>query len=82
MYPFELDRKTESQGVYPIVLVSYLIACTEYGSANEGALVKGYLEYVISPEGQKVAAENAGSAPLSSSLTKKVEPGVAAIKGA
>jgi len=66
MYPFELDRKTESQGVYPIVLVSYLIACTEYGSANEGALVKGYLEYVISPEGQKVAAENAGSAPLSS----------------
>ena len=29
MFPFELDRKTESQGTYPIVLVSYLIACTE-----------------------------------------------------
>jgi phosphate transport system substrate-binding protein len=82
MFPFELDRKTESEGTYPIVLVSYLIACTEYDSASEAGLVKGYLEYVVSPEGQEVAAENAGSAPLSSSLTKKVEPAVAAIKGA
>jgi phosphate transport system substrate-binding protein len=81
MFPYELDRKTESSGTYPIVLVSYLIGCTEYGSANEGALVKAYLEYVISPEGQEAAASNAGSAPLSSSLTKKIEPAVAAIKG-
>jgi phosphate transport system substrate-binding protein len=81
MIPYELDRKTESSGTYPIVLVSYLIACTEYGSAEEGALVKSYFEYVISPEGQEAAASNAGSAPLSSSLTKKVEPAVAAITG-
>jgi phosphate transport system substrate-binding protein len=81
MFPYELDRKTESSGTYPIVLVSYLIACTEYGSAEEGALVKSYFEYVISPEGQKAAASNAGSAPLSSSLTKKIEPAVAAITG-
>ena len=66
MFPFEVDRKTESQGVYPIILVSYMIACTEYGSSSEAAIVKAYLEYVISPEGQEVAAENAGSAPLSS----------------
>jgi phosphate transport system substrate-binding protein len=81
MFPYELDRKTESSGTYPIVLVSYLIACTEYGSADEAALVKSYLEYVISPEGQEAAASNAGSAPLSSALTKKVEPAVAAIQG-
>jgi phosphate transport system substrate-binding protein len=81
MFPFELDRKTESSGTYPVVLVSYLIACTEYGSADEAALVKSYLEYVISSEGQEAAASNAGSAPLSSSLTKKVEPAIAAIKG-
>ncbi len=80
MFPFEVDRKTESQGVYPIILVSYMIACTEYSSSSEAALVKAYLEYVISPEGQKIAAENAGSAPLSSALTKKIEPAVAAIK--
>jgi len=81
MFPFELDRKTEKSGTYPIVLVSYLIGCTEYKSTSEAALVKGYFEYVISPEGQEAAASNAGSAPLSSALTKKIEPAVAAIKG-
>jgi len=80
MFPFSLDRKTESEGTYPIVLVSYLLACTEYGSADEAALTKAYLEYVISPEGQEAAASNAGSAPLSSSLTDKITPAVEAIK--
>jgi len=79
MFPFALDRKTESQGTYPIVLVSYLIACTDYKSADEAAVVKGFLEYAISPEGQEAAAENAGSAPLSAALTKKVTPAVEAI---
>jgi len=77
---YELDRKTESQGTYPIVLVSYLIACTKYGSASEAEAVKAYAEYVISPEGQELAAEQAGSAPLSSALTKKVTPAVEAIE--
>lgn len=80
MLPFELDRKTESQGTYPIVLVSYLIGCTKYGSADEAAIVKGYFNYVISSEGQEIAAENAGSAPLSASLTKKIQPAVDAIE--
>jgi phosphate transport system substrate-binding protein len=80
MFPFEVDRKAESQGVYPIILVSYMIACTKYDSSSEAAIVKAYLEYVISPEGQEVAAENAGSAPLSSALTKKIEPAVEAIE--
>lgn len=77
---YELDRKTESQGTYPIVLVSYLIACTEYGSASEAEAVKAYAEYVVSPEGQELAAEQAGSAPLSPALTKKVTPAVEAIE--
>lgn len=77
---YELDRKTESQGTYPIVLVSYLIACTKYGSASEAEAVKAYAEYVVSPEGQELAAEQAGSAPLSSALTKKVTPAVEAIE--
>ena len=81
MLPFELDRKTESQGTYPIVLVSYLIGCTKYDSASEAAIVKAYFEYATSGEGQKVAAENAGSAPLSAALTKKVQPAVEAIEG-
>jgi phosphate transport system substrate-binding protein len=77
---YELDRKTESQGTYPIVLVSYLIACTKYDSASEAGAVKAYAEYVVGPEGQELAAEAAGSAPLSSALTKKVMPAVEAIE--
>jgi phosphate transport system substrate-binding protein len=77
---FEIDRKTEASGVYPIILVSSLIGCTEYKSASEAGLVKGFFEYAISPEGQALAEEQAGSAPLSEALTKKVEAAVASIK--
>ena len=80
MFAFKLDRKTEAEGTYPIVLTSYLLACTEYKSADEAAVVKGFVEYAISPEGQEAAAENAGSAPLSASLTEKITPAVEAIK--
>jgi phosphate transport system substrate-binding protein len=77
---FEIDRKTEASGVYPIILVSSLIGCTKYKSPNEAALVKGFFEYAISPEGQALAEEQAGSAPLSPALTKKVEAAVGAIE--
>ena len=80
MLAYKLDRKTESEGVYPIVLTSYLIACTKYKSASEAETVKAYLEYVVSPEGQELAAEQAGSAPLSSALTSKVTPAIEAIE--
>jgi phosphate transport system substrate-binding protein len=77
---FEIDRKTEASGVYPIILVSSLIGCTKYKSASEAALVKSFFEYAISPEGQALAEEQAGSAPLSEQLTKKVEAAVGAIE--
>src|SRR6201992_2086537 len=77
---FEIDRKTEASGVYPIILVSSLIGCTKYKSASEAALVKGFFEYAISPEGQALAEEQAGSAPLSEELTKKVEAAVGSLK--
>lgn len=78
---FEVDRKTESSGTYPIILVSSMIGCTKYKSAQEGALVKAYFEYAISPKGQELAAEQAGSAPLSDALRKKLMPSVEAIEG-
>lgn len=77
---YKLDRKTEAQGTYPIVLTSYLIACTKYDSAEEAEAVKAYLEYVVSPEGQELAAEQAGSAPLSPALTQRVMPAIGAIE--
>jgi phosphate transport system substrate-binding protein len=67
----ELARDTTESGAYPVLLVSYLVACETYDSAEEADLVKGYLDYVISPEGQEAAAAEAGSAPLDSALSDK-----------
>jgi phosphate transport system substrate-binding protein len=81
VHAFKIDRTTTEAGTYPIILVSSLIGCTKYGSADEAALVKAYFEYAISPEGQALAGEQAGSAPLSAALTKKLMPSVEAIEG-
>ncbi len=60
----DIDRTTTEAGAYPLVLASYLIACQHYDDQATADLVKGYLSYVLSDEGQSTAAENAGSAPL------------------
>lgn len=70
---FDLDYETEESGTYPIVLTSYLVACSSYEDAEEGDLVKAYLAYIISDEGQQTAAENAGSAPLSTDLASQAQ---------
>ena len=75
----ELDRTSEAAGVYPIVLISYVIACETYADANAAALVKPYLEYISSPEGQDAAAAGAGSAPISDELRTKVDAAIALI---
>lgn len=73
----ELDRKVEG---YPVVLVSYEIACAKYQDANDAAMTKAYLSYIASEEGQNAAAEAAGSAPLSAALREKVQAAIDAIE--
>ena len=73
----ELDRKASG---YPIVLVSYSIACTQYKDAATGSAVKSFLTYVTSSEGQQAAVATAGNAPLPSELAAKVTAAVGAIK--
>lgn len=68
----ELERDTTASGVYPIVLVSYLMACTAYDDAETGALVQAFLTYVASAEGQQAAADAAGSAPISEDMRADV----------
>ncbi|WP_255447596.1 phosphate ABC transporter substrate-binding protein PstS [Schumannella sp. 10F1B-5-1] len=75
-----IDRTYTSEKAYPLLLVSYMIVCQEYADADKAELVKGYASYVASEEGQKAAAEQAGSAPLSSDLAKKVADAIASIK--
>ena len=68
---YDLDFATEESGTYPIVLTSYLMACQSYDDAADGELVKAFMEYVISDEGQDQAAAEAGSAPLSDSIQEQ-----------
>lgn len=75
----ELDRTTTDPDTYPIVLVSYLMGCVKYKDAKAGELAKAYFNYIISPAGQKAAADAAGSAPLSDGLTTKAQAIVDAI---
>jgi phosphate transport system substrate-binding protein len=77
---YDLDYKTEESGTYPIVLTSYLIACPSYSDAAEGELVKAYLSYVLSEEGQQEAAANAGSAPLPATTSDEAQGIVDGIK--
>ncbi|WP_212721658.1 PstS family phosphate ABC transporter substrate-binding protein [Nocardioides dongxiaopingii] len=74
-----LDRTTTESGAYPVVLLSYLVACQSYDDAATEANVKGYLEYIVSDAGQATAAEEAGSAPLGEATAAKAQEIVATI---
>ncbi len=76
----ELDRTTTEAGVYPLVLISYAIACTEYQDAEAAELVKAYLSYVASEEGQLAGEANAGNAPISDALRGEILDVVETIK--
>ncbi|MEE8726329.1 MAG: phosphate ABC transporter substrate-binding protein PstS [Bifidobacterium thermacidophilum] len=76
----KLDHTTTTDGAYPVVLVSYDIVCPAYKDANTAKFVKSWLTYVVSKDGQQVAADNAGSAPMSDTLRAKVTKSIEAIK--
>lgn len=76
----DVDRTSTAAGVYPLVLVSYLIACEEYPEADQAELITGYLGYVASAEGQAAAAAGAGSAPLSEEFSTRVQDAIATIR--
>ncbi|MEO8261674.1 MAG: phosphate ABC transporter substrate-binding protein PstS [Pseudolysinimonas sp.] len=77
---FAIDRTTTDPSHYPLVLVSYSIVCSEYVDAAQGELVKAYIAYITSPEGQQVAADAAGAAPISEDLSAKVATALEAVK--
>jgi phosphate transport system substrate-binding protein len=67
----DIDRTATAKGDYPLMLVSYLLACPTYSDSGTADMVKGYLTYVVSSDGQQAAADTAGSAPLPASLSTK-----------
>jgi phosphate transport system substrate-binding protein len=74
-----INRTTTVSGAYPILLVSYLIACPTYTDANTAALVKAYLSYIVSVAGQNAAAAQVHSAPMPRALQSNVASQIAAI---
>ena len=76
----DIDRTSTEAGVYPIVLASYQIACLN--PAKDAELVKAWLTYVASSDGQKVAGDAAGSAPLTADFGAKVQAAVEKIAAA
>lgn len=78
-FAVDLPRDTTEAGVYPVVLVSYQLACANYDSQEQADLVKAFLGYVISEKGQQAAAENAGSAPISDELRGRAQGAIDAI---
>src|SRR5690625_602061 len=76
----DLDRTTTAPGTYPLVLISYSIACLKYEDAQEGKLTQEFLRYLASEEGQAQAAQAAGSAPISAQLRTEINAGLEAIE--
>ncbi|MFY9262338.1 MAG: phosphate ABC transporter substrate-binding protein PstS [Actinomycetaceae bacterium] len=69
----ELKRDGSIEGAYPVVMISYLVACTEYDDADTASAVKDYFTYMASAEGQQAAADaNGGNAPISDTLRERV----------
>jgi phosphate transport system substrate-binding protein len=67
----KVDRTSTEKGTYPLLLVSYVMACPTYSDSSVADLVKGYLTYVVSSQGQQAAAAAAHSAPLDPKLSDK-----------
>ncbi|GAA3760344.1 phosphate ABC transporter substrate-binding protein PstS [Microbacterium kribbense] len=76
----DINRTDTQANAWPLVLVSYLIACQQYQDAATGALVSSYIQYVASDAAQQAAAQQAGSAPLSAALSAKVIAAAQSIK--
>jgi phosphate transport system substrate-binding protein len=81
-FAVDLQRDSTTAGTYPVVLVSYLIACATYPDAAQADLVKAYFTYMASAEGQEAAASNAGSAPISDAQRTTFQPAIDAISAA
>jgi phosphate transport system substrate-binding protein len=81
VFAYTVQRTPTDPSAYPVLLVSYLMGCTKYDSTDTTNLVKAYFNFIISDEGQQVAAQNAGSAPIPPGIKKEDEPAVSAIGG-
>lgn len=74
----KLDYATKEAGVYPIVLVTYNIACSKNADASKGTAVKDFFTTFAGNDVQ-ASLEKIGYAPLPKEVQTKVLAAVAAI---
>lgn len=78
-FAIKVNRTPDSADAYPIALVSYHIVCLEYDNQETVDLVKAFMTYVGSDEGQAASAASAGSAPISAEVQAEIAMSIAAI---
>ncbi|MEP1126452.1 MAG: phosphate ABC transporter substrate-binding protein PstS [Ilumatobacter sp.] len=78
-FAIEVNRTPDDASVYPIALVSYHIVCLQYETQEEVDLVKAFMTYVGSEEGQAASSESAGSAPISAEVREEILASIDAI---
>lgn len=72
----DINRKTTDPTHYPIVLLSYQIACTTYSDQAKADMVKAWLTWVSSADGQKAGSDASGSAPISDALRADIQTSI------
>lgn len=77
-----IDRATDAPGAYPLLLISYAVVCLQYPTQSEADFVREFLGFVASEAGQQIAADVAGSAPISAELNSAITSSLAAITAA
>ena len=68
---YTINRTSTDPKTYPLFMASNEIACPTYKDKTTAQIVKGFLTYMISAQGQKAAAANAYSAPLPADIASK-----------
>ncbi len=75
----KIDYTTKASGAYPIVLVTYEVACEKGLSADQNpALVKSFLTFAASDAGQNMLNAS-GYVPITGSLLTKVRTAVSSL---
>lgn len=73
----KLDYATKTPGAYPIVLVTYEVACSKYADPKVGTFVKDFLTYT-STTGQNGLGD-LGYAPIPAAIKTKLTASIASI---
>ncbi|MEV0301787.1 phosphate ABC transporter substrate-binding protein PstS [Streptomyces prasinus] len=74
----ELDYTPDAEGAYPLVLVTYEIACDKGNKADTLPATKSFLNYMASEDGQGLLAD-AGYAPMPEEIITKVRETVSSL---